>query len=149
MASNKQIDAVRDRGYLCHLTGLFWQNLQELLGKEKANVIYDYYMGADFPAPTAMYCDALIHCQLVNFEEVPESINHYAKAIAALNKEGFIRFPVREDFYTKLDEVYDPLFSIGMILKTFWTLRTDRSRILSGLANFTGRVDDISMGEEI
>ena len=43
-------------------------------------------MGADFPAPTAMYCDALIHCQLVNFEEVPESINHYAKAIAALNK---------------------------------------------------------------
>jgi hypothetical protein len=85
MASNKQIDAVRDRGYLCHLTGLFWQNLQELLGKEKANVIYDYYMGADFPAPTAMYCDALIHCQLVNFEEVPESINHYAKAIVALN----------------------------------------------------------------
>lgn len=131
------IDAARDRGQLMHLTGLFWQNLQELLGPEKANVIYDYYTGVDFPAPTSMYCNTLIHCQIVNFEEMTEeekldfylasiyeiidvedmytypdevgkSLDQYEKAIDTLNKDGRNRFPVREEFYNELDKVYDP-----------------------------------------
>ena len=134
--SYTMIDAVRDRGQLLQLTGLFWQNLQELLGNEKANAIYDYYTCVGFPTPTSMYCDALIHCQIVNFEAMSDeekldyhlasayeiidvddmmistgdfetSRDHYRQAIAKLNKDGKMIFPIKEEFYRKLDEIYD------------------------------------------
>ena len=131
------IDAKRDRAAISNLVGLFWDNVQDLFGKEKAKNIYDYFNEVEYTLPTSMYCDALIHCQLVNFEDMskeeklefllasiyeiidtdnlttyPEeyepSTSEYKDAVASLNKYNIPRFPVREDFYDELDKVYDP-----------------------------------------
>ena len=64
------IDAMRDKAAISHLVSLFWENLQDVLGSEKAAALHRYYITNECPIPSAIYCDALIHCQLVNFEEM-------------------------------------------------------------------------------
>ena len=131
------IDAKRDRAAIANLIGLFWDNVQELVGKECAKNIYDYFNEVEYTLPSSMYCDALIHCQAVNFpdmssdeklsfllasiyeiidtdnlttypEDYEPSTSEYRDAVGSLNKYNVPRFPVRESFYDALDKVYDP-----------------------------------------
>ena len=84
-----------------------------------------------------MYCDALIHCQIVNFpnmnreeklrfllaslyeiidvenlntysDDYVPSTTEYIDAVGALNKGDIPRFPTKKSFYDALDKVYDP-----------------------------------------
>ena len=131
------IDAKRDRAAISNLIGLFWDNVQELFGRETAKNIYDYFNEVEYTLPSSMYCDALIHCQLVGFpdmnneeklkyllasiyeiidadnlntypEEYEPGTSEYRDAVGSLNKGDTSRFPVRESFYDALDKVYDP-----------------------------------------
>ena len=131
------IDAKRDRAAIANLVGLFWENVQDLFGREKAKSIYDYFNEVEYTLPSSMYCDALIHCQLINFpdmsdeeklefllasiyeitdvdnlntypEDYEPSTSEYKDAVEALNNYDIPRFPVKESFYDALDEVYDP-----------------------------------------
>lgn len=131
------IDAMRDRAAIENLVGLFWENVQELLGREKAGRVYQYYRAIEYPVPASTYCDALIHCQLVNFDTMTteEKLDYhlasiyeimdvedieiypdefradadlYYNAVENLNKNGQKRFPVRTEFYRELDKIYDP-----------------------------------------
>jgi len=131
------IDAKRDRAAISNLIGLFWDNMQELFGRDTAKNIYDYFNEVEYTLPSSMYCDALIHCQLVNFPDMSReeklefllasiyeiidvdnlttypkdyepSTSEYRNAVESLNKNGTPRFPVKEDFYDALDKVYDP-----------------------------------------
>lgn len=131
------IDAKRDRAVIGNLVGLFWNNVQEFFGREKAENIYNYFNEVEYTLPASMYCEALIHCQLVNFpdmskEEMKEfliaaiyettdvenlttypedyepSTSVYKNAVELLNKCDTPRFPVKEDSYDELDKVYDP-----------------------------------------
>jgi len=130
------IDAMRDRAALINLVGMLWENVQELFGREIAERTYDYFMESGYTGSASIYCDALIHCELVQFvkmnrqeklmyllaclyeqmdvynlkeypEEYKESAAEYKAAIDALNGRGEIRFPVRDDFYDNFEEVYD------------------------------------------
>ena len=131
------IDAKRDRAAISNLIGLIWENVQELFGRERAKNIYDYFNEVEYTLPSSMYCDALIHCQLVNFpdmnddekikfllasiyeiidvdnlstypEEYEPSNSEYRDAVGSLNTGDTLKFPVREDFYDAMDKVYDP-----------------------------------------
>lgn len=131
------IDAMRDRAAIAHLVSLFWENLQNLLGREKAAALHRYYGYSECPIPSAIYCDVLMHCQLVNFEEMSkdEKLDYllasvyeiigvddieeypdefeddgelYREAIKRLNAGGLKRFPIRVEFYDALDKLYDP-----------------------------------------
>ena len=131
------IDAARDRAAISNLTVLFWDNLQSLFGKETAAALHRYYSSIECPVPSAIYCDALIHCQLVNFEEMTkeekldyllacayeimgtedmeeypeahrEDQDRYRKAVERLNSGSLKRFPTRNGFYEELDRIYDP-----------------------------------------
>lgn len=127
-------DAMRDKAQIAQLTALFWENLQELMGKEKCRAVYNYYMEICIPIiPSSLYCDALIRCELVNFEEmsreeklafhlasvyeiigvsdwedIPEylesSEEDYRSAIGLLNGNGGNRFPVGNRFFDALDQ---------------------------------------------
>ena len=131
------MDARKDIGAISYLTSLFWINLRELLGRETIETIFNYYESVEYPIPAALYCDALIHCQLVNFDEMNETekksfliaslyeiigsddIDDYSdefkkdedllyKALGDLINRKVPRFPVREDFYLTLDNFHDP-----------------------------------------
>ena len=131
------IDALRDKAAISHLVSLFWENLQELLGREKAAALHRYYVTNECPIPSAIYCDTLVHCQLVNFEKMTrdekldyllaaayeimgiddieeypdeheEDARLYNEAIAQLNAGDANRFPVRQGFYEAMDEAFDP-----------------------------------------
>ena len=131
------IDAKRDRAAIASLVGLFWDNVQELLGREKAKNIYDYFNEVEYTLPSSMYCDALIHCQLVNFpnmsrdekleyllgavyeiidtdnlntypNEYEPSTSEYRAVVKSLTKSSIPRFPVKDEFYKALDKIYDP-----------------------------------------
>ena len=132
-----RIDMMRDRAAIAHLVGLLWENVQELLGREKADQIYRYYRAIEYSVPSSTYCDVLIHCQLVNFESMTDDEKRdyhlasiyeiidvseieeypdeyrvdadlYYNAVEKLNADGQKRFPVRTDFYIELDKIYDP-----------------------------------------
>lgn len=131
------IDAMKDRAAIAGFVGLLWENVQELLGREKADSIYRYYQAIEYPVPSSTYCDVLIHCQMVNFEtmtpeekldyhlasiyeimdvedmeEYPDEFrvdaDLYHKAVSELNSGELKRFPVRTEFYEELDRIYDP-----------------------------------------
>lgn len=131
------MDARKDIGAISYLTSLFWINLRELLGRETIETIFNYYESVECPIPAALYCDALIHCQLGNFVEMNEKekksfliaslyeiigsddIDDYPdefkkdndlfyKALGDLINRKIPRFPVREDFYLALDNFHDP-----------------------------------------
>lgn len=131
------IDSKRDRAAISNLIGLFWDNVQELFGRETAKNIYDYFNEVEYTLPSSMYCDALIHCQLVGFpdmnneeklryllasiyeiidvdnlntypEEYEPGTSEYRDAVGSLNEGSNQRFPVKESFYDALDKVYDP-----------------------------------------
>lgn len=130
-------DAKRDRAAIASLVGLFWDNVQELFGREKAKNIYDYFNEVEYTLPSSMYCDALIHCQLVNFPNMSRdekreyllgavyeiidtdnlntypdayepSTSEYRAVIKSLTKSSIPRFPVKDEFYKALDKIYDP-----------------------------------------
>ena len=131
------IDAMRDKAAIGHLVSLLWENLQDVLGREKAAALHRYYITNECPIPSAIYCDALVHCQLVNFEKMTrdEKLDYllaaayeimgiddieeypdeheedaalYNEAIAQLNAGDANRFPVRQGFYEAMDEAFDP-----------------------------------------
>ena len=131
------MDARKDMAAIRYLTSLFWINLRELLGSKTIEKIYNYYESFEYPIPAALYCDTIIHCQLVNFEGMhkkekknffiaslyeiigsddiednPDEFKADKKlfhdAIDMLNDGETKIFPERDDFYQKLDEFHDP-----------------------------------------
>ena len=131
------IDAMKDRAAINHLVSLFWDNIQELFGREKADTVYYYLLSKEYTIVSYVYCDALIHCQLVNFgdmsrkekisyllacfyeiidiealetypQDFEEDVKLYHDAIKALNSGGITRFPVKSVFYDEMDKIYDP-----------------------------------------
>lgn len=131
------IDAMKDRAEISHFVTLLWDNLQFLFGREKADTIYYYMLTKEYTLASAVYCDALLHCQIVNFEnmsredkirfltaaileiidvddmetypkEFEKESKLYREATDALNADGVKRFPVRSDFYDEMDKIYDP-----------------------------------------
>ncbi len=62
------IDAMRDRAAVAHFQSLMWENVQDLFDKDLAGAIYSYTVSADeLAAPLSMYCEAVVHSELVNF----------------------------------------------------------------------------------
>lgn len=130
-------DARKDMAAIRYLTSLFWMNTRELLGKDTAETIFNYYESVEYPLTASLYCNAIIHCQMVNFEEMNEQekknfhiaslyeiigtddIDDYPDEFEKDDKlfygalNGLLnrkppRFPDREDFYMALDRFHDP-----------------------------------------
>lgn len=130
------IDAERDRAVIRNFTSLIWSNLQELFGIEQAEAIKYYFDNVEFAMTSSVYCEALLHCEMVCFENMTEDekkqflllaayetidscelrevpgdfagcAEHYTEALTAVKENQEAVFPEKEDFYDKLDEAYD------------------------------------------
>ena len=130
------IDAERDRAVIRNFTSLIWSNLQELFGVKQAEAIKYYFDNVEFAMTSSVYCEALLHCEMVCFENMTEDEKKqflllaayetidscelrevpgdfagcaelYAEALAAVREKQEAVFPEKEDFFDKLDEAYD------------------------------------------
>ena len=129
------IDALYDRSQVRLFTTLLWKNVQSLLGREKAQAIYSYYLESDPLNTHSLYCDALPHCQCANFEKInrkdklsflelclyeiigTEKLSRRSSAYKASRtnymesksqlkrKEEFPLFPQKSKFYKGLDRL--------------------------------------------
>ena len=129
-------DALSDQAQIRQFTSLLWKNVQELLGKEAALLIYEYFENSDYMVPLSLYCDALLHCQLRNFPELnreeklqflelsmydiidseellsysddyPTSSSRYVEFRKHLNKkEELPVFPEKKLFYDQLEKAF-------------------------------------------
>ena len=132
------IDAQADRMQIRLFTALLWKNLQELLGKEKSFLIYDYFSGLDPYVPHSLYCDAIIHSQGNYFRNInqeqkqaflelsiyemmgSEDLKNYQKLFEdqqdCYQKDLDVikslskspLFPLEQDFYNRLDKAFPP-----------------------------------------
>lgn len=130
------IQAMRDRAVISGFIALLWSNIEELFGEDRAKCMYDLYNELICPVPMSLYCDALIHCQLVYFPElnrkeklqfltaafyeiieigsirrrlriIEVNKRYYRDAVAQLNSKACKPFPVRREFFIKLDKAYN------------------------------------------
>ena len=140
------IEAKRDRAAIANLVGLFWENVQELFGKETAKNIYDYFNEVEYTLPSSMYCDALIHCQLVNFPhmsneekllnpEIHTALeDYYWKCLWIITPNMFERFDI-DEIMLKYDLTTDAatLIDTRTIKNAYASLMWDHSDTLTKL----------------
>jgi hypothetical protein len=133
MPDYNMIRANKDRLMILHFTSLLWENIESLLGSDKALAAMEYYDNEDFFLAPYLYTDALLHWQLAHFGMLSEedkklflikalyeiidsedlsqypddyrvAYNHYKEATESLKKNPLPAFPEKDTFYKMLDE---------------------------------------------
>ena len=76
------IQAICDRAQISLFNSLVWENLADLFGKETAEMLYEYFEEKEYTVPaSALYIDALLHCQIIQFDEMkPEDRRNFLLA---------------------------------------------------------------------
>lgn len=135
MSDYNMIHANRDRSIIHHFISLLWENIEELLGSEKALTAMEYYENnEEFILTPSLYTDTLIHWQLAHFGKLSEddknlfllkslyeiidvedllqspndyklAYKHYKEASESIKKNGLPAFPEKNTFYQLLDEL--------------------------------------------
>ena len=72
MPDYNMIRANKDRLMILHFTSLLWENIESLLGSDKALAAMEYYDNEDFFLAPYLYTDALLHWQLAHFGMLSE-----------------------------------------------------------------------------
>ena len=132
------VDVMHDRAQMTLLCALFWDNLQDLFGKEKAKDAYDYYQSVEYGMPYELYCNALIHCQCGKFKELsreektdfllaslyeiigsedlleyPDELQKYLEvyknALEGVGRNGKTIMPLKAEFFDAMARKYDPV----------------------------------------
>lgn len=132
MPDYNMIRANKDRSMLLHFTSLLWENVESLLGSEKALAAMEYYENGEFLLAPYLYTDALIHWQLAHFDTLSEedkklfiikalyeiidsedlsqypddyreAYDHYKEATESIKKKNLPEFPEKNIFYKMLE----------------------------------------------
>ena len=132
MPDYDMIRANKDRSMILHFTSLLWENVESLVGSEKALAAMEYYENEDFLLAPYLYTDALLHWQLAHFgtlteedkkqflikalyeiidsedlsqfpEDYREAYHHYKEATESLKNKALSDFPEKDTFYKLLD----------------------------------------------